>query len=302
MNDLRKGSQQPTLLFEPTGDIDWTLSDIAVEWAETVAAYELDTWQKWLVRWTFARSATDMLWMARDVGGEVCRQNGKNIWLEVVELVGALEFGDDLQTHSAHRADTSHEHFVSLRTRIQSNDELMAMMPRRHNNGFVTTNGNESIEFANGHRILFKSRNQGSGRGPRPKRIIFDEALVLNRDQVGNMAPGISAQRNSQIIFASSAPKADSEVLHDLRRRAIEADPADRFFFAAWNNSPDVDINDVDAQYRVNPSLGYGRMTEKSLNANRKLMSPAEFAREHMGIPEEPIGTAGGPISVDVWQ
>ncbi len=300
MSDLRKGSQRPTLLFEPEGDIDWTLSDIAVEWAEKVAGYVLDPWQSWLVRWTFARG-NDRLWMARDVGAEVTRQSGKNIWLEVVELVGALEFGDTLQIHSAHRADTSHEHFVSLRSRIESSDELMSLMPSRQNHGFITTNGNESIEFGNGHRVLFKSRNRGSGRGPRPRRLVFDEALVLTHEQIGSMAPGISAQRNPQIIFASSAPKTDSEVLHDLRTRAKAADPADRFFYAAWNNTPDVNPDDPECWYHVNPSLGYGRMTEQSLNANRKLMSAEEFAREHLGIPEEPEGVNDGPISLERW-
>jgi hypothetical protein len=36
----------------------------------------------------------------------------------------------------------------------------------------------------------------------------------------------------------------------------------------------------------------------------RRLMSatPAEFARERLGIPEAPLGGSGGPFSVEVWQ
>jgi hypothetical protein len=178
----------------------------------------------------------------------------------------------------------------------------MEMMPAKLNRGFITTNGNESIEFASGHRILFKSRTNASGRGPRPQRIVFDEALVLKHDQVGSMAPGISAQRNPQIIFASSAPKADSEVLHSLRARAVAPEPGDRFFYAAWNNHADVDESDPESWYRVNPSLGYGRMTEDSLNANRRLMSHDEFRREHLGIPEDPIGSGNVAIPADLWE
>lgn len=289
MSDLLIGSQRPTLCLEPPDAVDWTLSEIASDWCHEVAGYQLDEWQDWLLRWTFARRP-DRLWAARDVGAEVPRQNGKNVWLEAAELVSVFEFGDDLITHSAHRADVSHEHFLSMRSRIQESDDLMRMMPTgRSNDGFITTNGNESIELSNRHRILFKARAKSSGRGPRPKKIVFDEALVLARGQVGSMAPGISAQRNPQIIFASSPPKADSEVLHDLRRRALDPEAGDRLFYAAWNNPPGTDVTDRDAWRRANPSLGYGRMTEDSLMANRKLMSPDEFAREHIGIPEEPL-------------
>jgi hypothetical protein len=289
------------LLHEPPEAVDWRLSDIAVEWARDVAGYVLDEWQQWLVRWTFARRA-DGLWAARDCGAEVTRQSGKNIWLEVVELAGVFEFGDRLITHSAHRADVSHEHFLSMRQRIEESDELMRLMPvSRSNNGFITTNGNESIETASRARVLFKARAKSSGRGPRPQKIVFDEALVLEHGQVGSMAPGISAQRNPQIIFASSPPKAESEVLHGLRERAVEAEPGDRLFYAAWNNPQGTSTSDRDAMYRVNPSLGYGRMTEESLLANRKLMTDPEFLREHFGVPETPVAVQESAVPFEVW-
>jgi hypothetical protein len=297
------GSQRPTLLHEPPDALDWTLSDIAVEWARDVAGYELYPWQEWLVRWTFVRRP-DHLWAARDVGAEVPRQNGKNIWLEVVELVSLLEFGDRLIRHSAQLADTSHEHFVSMRERIEGNDELMRMMPTgRSNDGFVTANGKESIEFGNGARLQFRARAKSSGRGPRPQKVVLDEALVLDFGRLGSMAPGIVAQRNPQLIFASSAPKADSEVLHSMRSRALEPTPGDRLFYAAWNNDPDVDTDGLDAVYRANASLGLGRLTEESLLANKILLrdSPDEYRREHLGVPEMPAGQQTGPITAEAW-
>jgi hypothetical protein len=301
VSDLRRGSQRPTLLHEPPDAVDWTLSDIAVEFADSIGIV-LDEWQIWLTRWAFARRS-DGLWAARDIGVEVPRQSGKNIWLEVVQLAGVFLFGDRLIIHSAHRADISHEHFVSMRSHIQECDDLMDAMPTgRPNNGFITTNGNESIELDNGARILFKARAKASGRGPRPQKLVMDEALVLENSQVGTIAPGISAQRNPQIIFASSSPMADSEVLHGLRRRAEEPEVGDRLLYAAWNNPPDVETTDKDAWYRVNPSLGYGRITEDSLMGNRKLMSEATFRREHLGVPEAPITDADlQPIPDDVW-
>ena len=300
MNDCRKGSQRPTLLHEPPDAVDWTISDIAVEFADTVG-YVLDEWQEWLVRWAFARRP-DGLWAARDYCIEVARQNGKNIVLEVIEVVAVFLLGEDLVIHSAHRTDVSHEHFLSLKAHIEASDELMDAMPLgRPNNGFITANGKESIELANGNRILFKSRQSGSGRGPRPKRIVFDEALILPVTAVGDMAPGMSAQRNPQVVFASSPPKATSDMLHAIRRRALEPEAGDRLFFAGWVNGTDTLPDDHDAELVANPSLGYGRMTVESLRANRKLMGHDDYMREHMGVPEEPLSSQAGPIDPERW-
>lgn len=294
------GCQRPTLLHEPPGAVDWSLSEIAVDFARE-CGYVLDEWQEWLVRWTFARRA-DRLWAARDVVAEVPRQNGKNVWLEVVELVSVFLFRDRLLIHSAHRADVSQEHFLAMKERIEGCPDLFDVMPSTPNRGFMSANGKESITLANGARILFKARAKASGRGPRPQKIVFDEALVLDDGQVGSMAPGTSAQANPQIIMASSAPKADSVVLHRQRRRALLPEAGDRLFYAGWNNPVGVDVlGDRDAWYRVNPSLGLGRMTEESLHANRKLMDEAEFIREHLGVPEEPVGS-GWIVPEDVWR
>lgn len=299
MSECRRGQQRPSLLHEPPEPADWTLSDIAVEFAEA-CGYVLDDWQKWCVRWAFARQRNG-LWAARDYGLEVARQNGKNIVLEVIELCATLLFGDRLVIHSAHRADTSADHFKSLKEHIESSDELMQHMPARANNGFITSNGKESIEFRNGARIEFKARQNGSGRGKRPQRIVLDEALILEDQQIGSMAPGISAQRNAQLIFASSPPLSTSTVQHSLRARASNPQPGDRLFYAAWNNPQDLDPDDPAGWYAANPSLGYGRMTEESLLANQRLMSSAEFVREHLGVPEPPAGD-GGVWPVGTWE
>lgn len=300
MNGSRKGSQKPTLLREPPDAVDWTISDLAVDYAKTVG-YELDEWQSWAVRWAFVRRP-DGLWAARDYGLEVPRQNGKNIVLEVIEIVAVFALGEKLVIHSAHRTDVSHEHFLSLKEHIEASPDLDAKMPTTANRGFVTANGKESIQLANGNRILFKSRQGGSGRGPRPQRLVFDEALILAKSAVGDQAPGMTAQKNPQIVFASSPPKTDSPMLHKLRGRALKPRPKDRLFYAAWNNPPETDLDDMDAAYRVNPSLGYGRMTEDSLLANRDLMDDPDYLREHMGVPEdEPDDEGSGVFPADDW-
>lgn len=307
MNDLLIGSQEPTLLFEPPAS-DWSLGDLAVEWAETVAGYRLYPWQKFCVRSILARRA-DGLWAARDACLEVTRQQGKNVVLEVLELFLVFELGCRLLVHSAHRADTSAEHFIRLQERIKSVPDLMDLMPGGRNDGFYTGNGKEAIwldpEKTDGvqRRILFKARQSNAGRGPSPQVIVLDEAFDCAPSAIGSLAPSLTAQRNPMILFSSSAPKASSLLLHDLAKRAEEADPEDRLLYIGWRARGDVDPESIESITKVSPSLGLGLVTLESIKANKKLLRrfPGEFEREHLGVAELPDDDQDGPIPLDVW-
>eukprot|EP00752_Nemacystus_decipiens_P017960 g16097.t1 len=245
-----------------------------------------------------------LLWAARDFLVDVCRQNGKNVWIEPAQFVGLAEFGDRLYTHTAHRDETSGEHFVSLTERIEASDFLQSYMPQRGNRGLFTANGKQSVQLANGHRLNFRSRLKGAGRGPSPQKLFFDEALVLMLSQIGSYAPSTSAQKNPQFVFLSSAPLEDSEALFDLERRAaLPPDHEDRgrLFAAIWHNDQTVATEDEEAIRRVNPSLGFGRLTVRSVQDNRRIMEEADYRREHLGVPDEPVGDQKGPIDREAW-
>ena len=296
------GRLEPTTLVLPPDRVDFEWGDLALQWA-VEAGYALDEWQAWFVRESLARRP-DLLFAARDIFLEVARQNGKNIALEIIQLFGLLVLGDRLYIHSAHRSDTSHEHFLSLKEHIEDSSFLMGYMPRSRNRGFYEANGKEAIEFKNKARILFKTRSAGSGtiRGPRPQKLFFDETLVLETEVVGTQVPALVAQPNPQVYFTTSPPKIDSEQQHLLRDRAFDYDPQDRYLAAIWNNPSDVDIESEEAIANVNPSYGRGRMTRESLEANRKLMTIADYKREHIGIPEDPPDDAHAPIPIEVWR
>lgn len=299
---LLLGSQTPTLQFEPAGEKDYSLGDMAVEWAAAIG-YELYPWQKLCARAILARRP-DGLWSARDAVLEVTRQNGKNVVLEVVELFLVFVVGAKLVIHSAHRVDTSAEHFLRLEERIRSTPELMAQMALgKTNDGFTKAHGQEAVELESGRRILFKARATNTGRGPSPQLIVIDEAFDCSASAIGSMAPSLTAQRNPLILYASSAPKATSLLLHDLHRRAVEADPRDRLLYLGWRSPEGADPEDDEQVARVNPSLGLGRVSIESIWANKRLLRrmPGEFEREHLGIAEMPDDEDSGPIPLDVW-
>jgi hypothetical protein len=89
-------------------------------------------------------------------------------------------------------------------------------------------------------------------------------------------------------------------VLHRLRARAEAGDNV-RLWFSEWGNSPDVDPLDREAWYRANPALGI-RIAEDDVAAEQRSMSPSEFARERLGVPDVPLADQkAGPISVTDW-
>jgi len=295
-------SVPPTLLRLPDGDFDFSRSQIVLDFMAE-AGYVFDDWQAYMAWWSNARDPGTGDLAAKTIYGEVPRQNGKNIWLEGDQITGLCLFGYRLFTHSGYRADTVHEHFLSMQEHILDSPLLREYVKPVANQGFFSANGKEAIEFANGSRLLFKTRSQQVGRGPRPQKLYYDEALILPQDAVDAQVPSIVAQAGNQVVFTSSAPLSSSGVAHGLRSRAAstEDETDTRFFAISWNNKPGVDSRDREAQARVNPSLGLGRMTHESINENLRLMSLGGFIREHLGVPDEAEDMAEVPIPEDIW-
>ena len=95
------------------------------------------------------------------------RQSGRTRHFEARELaevylVSQLA-GPRLILHSAHRFDTSVEHFRRMENRISESPELLARVKHRGSKvtGFMHAHGDESIEFEDGSRIIFAARTQG---------------------------------------------------------------------------------------------------------------------------------------------
>jgi phage terminase large subunit-like protein len=187
----------------------------AVDLAE-FAGLTLDPWQCDVLEGALGTTAAGR-WAAMEVAVIVPRQNGKGGILEARQLFGLyLNPRDELQTHTAHRFDTCLDHFRRVRGLIEGNDELLAKVKR---NGIKDSNGKESIELVDGHRLLFKARSKGSGRGFSGDVVYFDEAFWLLG--LGDMIPSLSARVDPQIWYTSSAPlpRTESDILRSIIRR-----------------------------------------------------------------------------------
>ena len=242
----------------------------------------LDDWQRWVVEGALAERVPGQ-WAAFEVGLLCPRQNGKGAILEAVELAGLFLTGERLIVHSAHLFSTAREHFLRMQYLVDGSDWLRKQVKRIH-----TGAGREAIELRNGCRLKFLARTRGAARGFSGDRVILDEAFNLPQQAVGAMLPALSARPNPQIWYVSSAPHADSEVLHGVRKRGHEGS-ADRMWFAEWGCEPGVDPEGREAWAAANPSLGIRiseEFVENELEALRELGT--EFIRERLGVPDSP--------------
>lgn len=265
----------------------------AVELARS-AGLVLLPWQELVLDAALAETAEGFC-ASFEVALVVPRQNGKGGVLEAAELYWLfLDDAVDLITHTAHRFDTSLEHFTRIRTLVETTPELMAEVK-----GIYDSNGKERIELRNGKRLQFKARSKGGGRGFSGDRVVLDEAYYIN--DLGSLLPTMSARPDPQLWWTSSAPL--EVVESDALRRIITRGRAGEITYAEW--SADVDPSDLDAVTRAlddrdawaeaNPSLG-SLITEEFIgDVERANLTDAEFARERLGIFVMPDGNGLGP-------
>lgn len=228
--------------------------------------------------------------------GVAPRQNGKNGIVVVRELAGLILFGERLQTHTAHRFDTSIEHFRWMRDLFTNWDDL-----RRRVKQIYEGNVNVAIELLTGQRLIFKARAKEGGRGFAGDLVVFDEAFWIH--VLGSLVPSLSAQPNPQIWFRSSAPlpRVESDRLRRLIRRGRALARGERkaasFAYSEYSVAGrlgEVDLDDRRLWRQANPSLGVVRANGTGLREEfiadvergdgDGALDDEEFARERLGI------------------
>jgi hypothetical protein len=231
-------------------------------------------------------------WAARHVGLLVPRQNGKGSILEARELYGLFASDEKLIIHSAHKYDTSQKHFARLMTLIESNPDL-----DRHIKRLLKSPGKELIELTDGTTLQFKARTvSGTARGFTGDLIVLDEAMYLPEEAVDAMLPTSSAVPNPQTWVTSSAGNVASGFLWRVVQRGRGGHPTMAYF--EWGTPRGADVADRQVWADANPGLGI-RVSEEALEDDFDLMTPEGFAREHLGVWDDPA--ADSLIDPSVW-
>lgn len=248
-----------------------------------------DPWQATTIDAWLGRRP-DGQWASPRCGLVVPRQNGKNAVLEIRELFGVIALGERV-LHTAHEVKTARKAFLRLCSFFENEREFpeLAALVRE----IRKTNGQEAIVLRNGGSVEFIARSKSSGRGFSVDVLVLDEVQEASEEALAALLPTISASPNPQVIFTGTppGPKADGEVFTRVRQSAH--DETDRgLCWREWACTEGVDPFDVAEIARANPSLGI-RLLIETVEGERSMMDPAEFARERLGVWDSSAGTGG---------
>jgi hypothetical protein len=254
-----------------------------------------DPWQAGLNRCILAKTRSG-LYAADTALLSIPRQVGKTF------DVGGLAFADSIinpgttTVWTAHRFKVARESFNEMRAWAKS----QPLGPHIDYDDITTAAGNECIPFRNGSRIVFAARERGAVRGfTKVRRLVLDEAQILTEYALSDLVPTMNQAVNPQIILMCTPPKPTDpgEVVRRIREEALAGD-SEGVLYAELSAPPGSDPDDRAAWRKANPSYPK-RTPARAILRMRKLLSPADFMREALGVWD---GTAGGAISLDRWR
>ena len=243
----RKGSTLPRLSNAPLKG--HSRIDEVLPWLEQIGQ-ELLPWQKHVL--------TDMLKVNKDGNFIrktnlllVSRQAGKTHLARIRILAGLYLFGEkSIVAMSSNRA-MALDTFRKVCDLVEETPLLRTQLKQ-----IRVANGQESLELLNGARYEIVAATRDGSRGKTADLLFVDEVREISEEAWTAARPITRARPNSQIFMCSNAGDSFSQVLNDLRQRALSYPPKSLGF---WEYSaPDFcDIWDKDGWYQANPALGY---------------------------------------------
>lgn len=252
-----------------------TKGDDAVEFLR-LCDIRLDEWQELVLRESLNIDARGK-WAATEIGLLVSRQQGKTVIAEARELVGLFLLGEQLQVHQAQMFATAKESFLRQCSRIKGCPDLADMVSK-----FRSGNDNVGIELKSGARLLYQARSPDSLRGFSIDLLVLDEAYALTPEVMAAALHATSAMRNPQIWYCSSTGREDSEILFNLRERALARAP--RVGLWEWKADDGCDPRDEEQWAKANPALGIRLSRDFIQTEGESGRWGKEFQRERLGL------------------
>jgi hypothetical protein len=308
MNWQSADEAPPRLLVLPPAAASLDEAHGAIEQWEHYSRKTLDPPQRLTVEVMMAESSAGR-WAARTTGREMPRQNGKGDEIEVVEFWCLTQRGEAI-LHTAHELNTvssAHQRMVAL----LSHKDFRGKRQPKILNGL----GQQSITLGDAV-VQYRTRTAGGGRGLDDiSRLVVDEAQHARPEQLASATPTLLANPNPQMNFAGTGGIAGvSDWWWSLRLRALGANPGDFGYVGhtaevvALDGDGKVCRKPVDPADRSvwtdpNPALVYGRTEMAFLEEQFRLLGPALFGREHLGVWDDPPAQDGSSgFDMRVWQ
>ena len=259
-------------------------------------------WERWVLG-QLLRRTPDGAWENPELWLLVCRRNGKNVILKVLEIGLILLVPEVTRiNHSAHELKTAKDHLMELWRHLANLGPAFFTANKIQHR---TANDDPSLIFeVDGipKRIRAIARTNDGGRGQECEVLVLDEALKLTPPQVAALTPLTMAVPDPLVVYSSSAAYEEGEVLNRTRRdvlagRATAGDLA----WLEWSAPPGTASDDEAGIRAGNPSLGWLFGLDR-IDRQRRAMAadPRKFRVEHLGLLDE-AETDPPKIDPPVW-
>lgn len=281
----RYGKQKPRIDQFNDGDI-W-LADKTLQLLDHYGIKLLE-WQKAIVyRWLavdWDEEDQHWKWSNPKAGLLVPRQNGKTEII-IARIIGGMIFMDEALIYTAHSDKTVDE--VKRRVQnffYQAEEEIRDLLTAEFDKEPKSL---DYIELRTKGRCVFRTRTRTGGLGTTNDTLILDEAQEETDAQQEALLPTISAgkSQNQQILRAGTPPSGGGSGTVFIRIRQNVVDGKDpETCWQEWSTELLVSdpLNDEDAWYDCNPSLGYHLMVAAVRN-EAKDMAVDSFNKMRLG-------------------
>ena len=203
----------------------------------------------------------DGLWVHQKFGYSIPRRNGKTEVVYILELF-ALERG--LSTlHTAHRISTSHSSFEKLKKYLEESGYVEG-----EDFNSIKAKGQERLElYKSGGVIQFRTRTSSGGLGEGFDFLVIDEAQEYATEQESALKYTVTDSPNPMTIMCGTPPTPVSSgtVFTDYREKTLFGQ-SKYAGWAEWSVEDMTKIDDVEAWYNSNPSMGY-HLNERKIEA-----------------------------------
>lgn len=270
-----------------------SLGFAAIEYAKTILGMNLYPWQEWaLIHALEIVGDLSGTWRFRfrTVFFMVSRQNGKtelskviaSFFLNVLQVEAV--FGTSLSM------DKAEEVWEAVINEQEAHPELAQDIQQ-----VARRNGGKKLVLTGLRTYKVGAPTRRAGRGDANDLVMLDEVREHRDWETWSAAvASTNAKPNGMTVCFSNAGDPDSIVLRQIRSQAIEkingtksndfggSVDADNLALFEWSAPEKSATDDLEALAQANPALGYGKLTERALLANRETFPESKFRSECM--------------------
>lgn len=201
------------------------------------------------------------LWVHQKFGYSIPRRNGKSEILYMLELWG-LHNGLNM-LHTAHRISTSHSSFEKVKKYL----EKMGYVDGEDFNS-IRAKGQERIElYKTGGVVQYRTRTSNGGLGEGFDLLIIDEAQEYTIEQESALKYTVTDSDNPMTVMCGTPPTpVSSGTVFTNYRSTVLFGKGKYSGWAEWSVDEEKEIDDVEAWYNSNPSMGY-HLNERKIEA-----------------------------------